>query len=792
MRISNFKSFKEPIFFDFTGNDLILFDGPNGFGKTTIFDAVELCFTGDIFRIEKTDSKTKSDHILKGDNSKPTILQLELLNSDETLLVIGIYIPANISGEHGKVSNYQKVIQRFESSEWQDNLAGNILKETPLDVVKFKQLLENEKLDSTFTLFNYIQQEETCHFLKLKEDKRHQQISHLFGTTEEAKKAAKLDLLLAKLKERIDVFTPKITDAKKELEELSNPIVQEHDEEVLLGSGKVSVLADLSSSTVEQLDVYKINLEGVDWVLKNNSEFNKLKFNDLLEKMTTLRTAELESYIKVGIVDNYQVIEKLTRHYAVWKETCKKASNYNNLIGLFENEPSVLSKEIIDKYKHLFSKQYDKSVADIVTFDSLLLTNSSIHTLLIKIDACRKDLLSHYQGHIGHDEIKVRKGIPCPLCGDIKPKWQDLLDEYDDQTKLFDEQLGENGKLLTEVTKKLIRELVTPLVARMKRFTVKHEKYINFDFETLIEVKDIKKSDFESMLRVKKWLVSNIGDCSSFLDKSLFDVNQNYRDVKEQLIRFINSHNKLIEAEVPKAYAFFVQDLKALNLVFDKNEMLPINASDISKDLTLLSRLMVQQSSGTYKAKEKKLVLLNAKLTKLTEKRKEISAISKVFKDEIKAYEKAVAKHIAIPLFVYSSKILQSRPEGSGVFLITPAKGGANGFMQFSATPNESHDAWNTMSSGQLAGVVISFMLAMNKVYPPKLSTLMIDDPVQTMDEVNMASFVQLMIYEFPDMQILLSTHENKVANYINYKYNEAGLKTLPINMKDKRLELIE
>jgi exonuclease SbcC len=67
----------------------------------------------------------------------------------------------------------------------------------------------------------------------------------------------------------------------------------------------------------------------------------------------------------------------------------------------------------------------------------------------------------------------------------------------------------------------------------------------------------------------------------------------------------------------------------------------------------------------------------------------------------------------------------------------------------------------------------------------------MIDDPVQTMDEVNMASFVQMMKYEFPELQILLSTHESKVANYFHYKYSQAGLKSFPINMKNKRLESI-
>ncbi|MPY24425.1 AAA family ATPase [Shewanella sp. YLB-07] len=792
MLIENFKSFIEPMIFDFTDRDLVLFDGPNGFGKTTIFDAVELCFTGQISRIKHTDIKSKKDHILKGDNGKPTTIKLELLNGDETLLVIGIYIPADISGAQGKVSKYRDVIDRFESEQWLDNLVTDSLRSTPLDIKKLKQLLENEKLDSTFTLFNYIQQEETCHFLKLDENKRHQQISHLFGTIEETNKAIKLDALKTKVKEEIDAYTPKIADIGNELAELSKPNVQKSDEETILGSGKISVLADLSSSTVEQLNSYKNNLEGVDWVLKNFSKFNELKFNYLLKEITTKRTAELDSFVKVGIVESYQAIVKLNKHYLIWKKTCKKATSYNDLIRLFDGEPSALSKDILDKYREKFPKYYDMFATDIATFNALLLTNSSFNSLIVKIEGCRKSLLSHYRGHIGHDESKEHEGIPCPLCGDIKPEWQDLLDEYDVQTKRFDDQLGENGKLLAEVTKRLIKELVTPLVVKMKRFTAMYEQYISINFETLIKVKYIEKTDFDRMVRVRSWLNTNVGDCSSFLDGTLFDINQDYGEVKDQLIRFINSHKKLIEAEVPKEYPFYVQDLKVFNLAFDENDRLSIDESDITKDLTLLSRLMVQQSSASYKAKEKELSLLRTKVKKLTQKRGVISAISSVFNDEIKAYEKAVAKHIAIPLFVYSSKILQSRPEGSGVFLITPERGGAKGFIQFSATPNDSHDAWNTMSSGQLAGVVISFMLAMNKVYPPKLSTIMIDDPVQTMDEVNMASFVQLMRYEFPDMQILLSTHESKVANYINYKYSEAGLKTLPINMKDKRLELVE
>jgi exonuclease SbcC len=293
------------------------------------------------------------------------------------------------------------------------------------------------------------------------------------------------------------------------------------------------------------------------------------------------------------------------------------------------------------------------------------------------------------------------------------------------------------------------------------------------------------------MVQVKSWLTSNIEDCSSFQDKNLRDISQNYSETNERLISLINSQKKKALVEATKDYLSFTHDLKMLDLAIDENGELAIDTDDIIKDLLLLSRLIIQQNSTSYKDKEIKLVGLRNKVEKLSLKRKEITAISKVYKGEIKAYEQDIAKHIAIPLFVYSSKILQSRPEGSGIFLITPERNNAKGFMQFSATPNDSHDAWNTMSSGQLAGVVISFMLAMNKVYPSKLSTIMIDDPVQTMDEVNMASFVQMIRYEFAEMQILLSTHESKVANYFHYKYSEAGLKSLPINMKNEKLKLV-
>lgn len=93
------------------------------------------------------------------------------------------------------------------------------------------------------------------------------------------------------------------------------------------------------------------------------------------------------------------------------------------------------------------------------------------------------------------------------------------------------------------------------------------------------------------------------------------------------------------------------------------------------------------------------------------------------------------------------------------------------------------------MSSGQLSGIVITFMLAMNKMYPSNLKTLLIDDPVQTMDEINMVSLLQLLRYEFSDYQLIMSTHEKNISNYFSYKYSTLGKSVKPLDIKSYRFQ---
>lgn len=92
------------------------------------------------------------------------------------------------------------------------------------------------------------------------------------------------------------------------------------------------------------------------------------------------------------------------------------------------------------------------------------------------------------------------------------------------------------------------------------------------------------------------------------------------------------------------------------------------------------------------------------------------------------------------------------------------------------------HDILNTFSSGQLSGFVLSFLFAMNKQYikasSDDIGFILIDDPVQTMDDINISSLIEVLRNDFSDKQIILSTHEMDKENYILYKfykYNRIG-----------------
>jgi exonuclease SbcC len=93
-----------------------------------------------------------------------------------------------------------------------------------------------------------------------------------------------------------------------------------------------------------------------------------------------------------------------------------------------------------------------------------------------------------------------------------------------------------------------------------------------------------------------------------------------------------------------------------------------------------------------------------------------------------------------------------------------------------------------SLSSWQAEGLALSLMLSNNLSYKTDFKTLLIDDPIQSLDDLNILSFINLLRYQFSDKQIVISTHDDGFSRFIRYKFWRLywDNSQTNINMKEK------
>lgn len=183
IRIQNFKPFDNYLV-EFNSSNLVVFDGPNGFGKTSFYDAIELLFTGNLRRysdlvgkiIDKRQSSLGSP-LLNDRGEGDLIIKVQLDVNGEKIYLLRLGIRDDLLlDENTKIPElklYQ--IDQFDSEEF-------ILVE---DEDSYLTDLLGKNYAENFEFLNYIEQEENIHLLKNKGKGRKDAIAHLFNTESE-------------------------------------------------------------------------------------------------------------------------------------------------------------------------------------------------------------------------------------------------------------------------------------------------------------------------------------------------------------------------------------------------------------------------------------------------------------------------------------------------------------------------------------------------------------------------------------------------------------------------------
>jgi len=762
---------------DFNSLDLFILDGPNGYGKTTIFDAIELLLTKKISRVEDNDvedNKFKHKDSLFAKNINEPILIKGEFSKDNTSIVLVNYLDAN---ENSK--NWLKY-KCYILDNYEDNVDQGIL------VDDFNNILglDNNKIDlaTDYKNFYYIQQENNTQFFKQSEKARIKLLSKFFATEDAEKLKKDLEEKLKKIKTIRESLDQKLKLKEDELKKLDEQpiVIQAKDiEYISLETTKPWDSEEYVPINKEKLQEVLTEIENIKLLLTNINNFQKYLKNEEYSELIKNDT-EIERFI---------ILENFKNDFKKFEDLVEKEKKYKEFQSIAREEDYVGFKEF--NYKLKLEKLDIKNKENIFEKIDFLIKNiddnikeaGELSKLASNINEARKHLKERYTKF----EDESKENGECPYCGyDGWKSFEKLEEEFKKKEKFFNNFKDEKTDKVVDFKNEL--------------FT-KELKNISLIIDSHLENQEnIISNDFFNQLQ-KYYNIDRLNAFTEKLKKVLlYDELKKYINTDRQKLEdipiSIKSFKETIEANIVKIEDTEFNEkkdnmLEAFTIYERKLDMIKILNIDIIKQ----KKEWIEQSYYTKEEEKKQKVI-----TSIEDTKKKITLIKKVMESQTKGLLKTlqdkldkkikeqwqqVIKQIEIPLYIYSGKILQDTQRGNGVFIDYDTSKKQSP-LKFLSTLESDYDATFSMSTGQLSALVVSLTLALNKVYGMNENggVILIDDPMQSMDEMNVASFIELIRNDFENSQFILSTHESKISRLLHYKFLKYGKKVKNYSVK--------
>lgn len=737
--LENFKYVKEDKTLQVNFNDasLVLLNGPNGYGKTTTFEAIELLLNGDI--------KSFNENLL----NRGSIPKSILANNPSK----NITLTAELVDAVGKVSIIKRVIECEEKFKSTIKVNDESFTQEELEaLLKFNK--------SIFDIGMYISQKESLEFLEKKYGDRKDLIS---GILDSSNIKSKLDYL-KKFEKEVNnkaaaekiKYDNEISKIKTELTELQSletkvsNLPKDIEYQMLFEDEEYSF-------DVEKLDVniaYDLQLEPLKNILeliKNFTKYKNTKKISKLEKVLNLNEVNVKSIYysnainnvksKKDILSDIKTIEELlkTREY-------KDAVTIGRVAGIDEEQIIEVQETV---------QNYNKLVAD-------LKNNEKDREEFIKK---RKNFISLFEKNVVNNNFN--KNV-CPLCGNSSTELMNLF-------KMTEKTLEANNSLIEN---------------NLNIFKDKIDKYFNNIQNINDRTKALNEEDYKLYLALERYInieISNLTEEKNtmmefkFIHNDVF-LNEKFDDeysmFKVKIKNEIKSLGERLLDHVIKDYDNLMDKYYKNSIIHNEVEINNKIAYIADKYASGYSQQIVQvQKNLDDKIKEFKKVEEANDLAQKT-----ISNFRSKYDAAFKAYQTKLVENIKIPLYINTGKIIQNYPMGLGINV--DIKDNQIIFQ----TDNKNDDIFNYLSMGQLNGVALAIMLAVRSTidFENGLDLIMIDDPLQSIDDISAFSFADLLAESFSNSQMIMSTHEEDKSNLLEFKYRQHNKAVTVLNMYEK------
>lgn len=605
--LTNFRIFRGDYEFNFNSSKLVIVYGQNGNGKSTIFDAIEWCITGELQRYKGSNERNKFYYIISNTEYKKTVaetmVQLDL-DQDGKLHSIKRVMKENttngrketyliIDGVRYKETQGNEMIQNILIKKTSTNRAENID-----DILNFKDLFSATQLLSQNELNDFV--------LLKKPQERFVVMETILGVEkygesfrEYLKNIGKhIQTVIDKDKEKINQLMIKKTKLSEELLEIRTKIEEQERHFSNIGSGSeqeiaISILntldedykrAELGIDKSEQINEY------VQQRLKDALGSNEVKIENCKNIRLKLLKAKPILVYDIKNLQEYKEIKEsnLDRINRKYYRRDNNVDKYNNLI-------EDLNK--IKKYKSEYTEVFNeiKVIEDHINQLKLkqinTLNNSYCKTVTTNFEGLQKfeEIYESYKKKI----INIDKSIQLY---DKKQSLNEIKQEIENITANIDKLLKDREVLEIEISKyeKVIKDITSQLkeikedshkqlVYNIQQHLIKDGEdnicpVCGTDFKSHLILVDTIKNQLEESTKsldvLDKERLDNLS-MKSKVDATLISVNSKIKDLTIEIITKEKIKTEL-EVSMEELGIEIIQengDLNKEELINKKNEL---------------------------------------------------------------------------------------------------------------------------------------------------------------------------------------------------------------------------
>ncbi len=737
--LENFKYVKEDkiLEVDFNDASLVLLNGPNGYGKTTTFEAIELLLNGDI---KSFNANLKN----KGSISKSILANNPLKN---------IILTAELVDDAGKVSIIRRSIECGEDFNSTIEINNEIVTQEELEYfLKFNK--------NIFDIGMYISQKESLGFLEKKYGDRKEIISGILDNSNIQSKLDYLKKLENEVKNKIVLRKNKYeNDIKKINEELT---------ELQSLETKVSNLPknieykrlfkdDEYSFDLEKLDVsisYDLQIEPLKNILefiKNFTKYKNTKQILKLKKVLNLNEINIKAIYYSNVINDIKSKQDILSNIKIIEELLK-IREYKDAVTL--GKMADIDEEEIAEVEEII-QNYNKFVID-------LETNEKDKLEFIRK---RKILISLFEKNVKNNNFD--KNV-CPLCGNSSTELRNLF-------KMTEKTLEVNNTLI-EKNLKLLKDKLDNYFNNIQNINDKKRALYEEDYKLYLDLEKYINIDISNLTDEKNTMIElNFINNDGFSNEKFDD---EYSMFKVKIKNKIKNLGEQLSDNVIKDYDNLVNKYYKNSIKHSKVEINNKIAYIADKYASKYSSQIVQvQKKLDNKLEQYEKINRESNLAQNT-----ITSFRNKYAKAFKLYQTKLVENIKIPLYINTGKIIQNYPMGLGINVNIKDN------QIIFQTDSKNDDIFNYLSLGQLNGVALAIMLAVRSTinFENGLDLIMIDDPLQSIDDISAFSFADLLAESFSNSQIIMSTHEEDKSNLLEFKYKQHNKAVRILNMYEK------